>query len=228
MKTLATRFARVSQDEDRQSRIRRGIARFCGAPNVLRLTVGDALVRSFAANTIAGNHQRARGESRRSESAGVRLRDGAIAGRRRARRFSVPVQMKKNRPGTLLTVLAKPEDAAKLDANDFCGDHHAGRAAARRERQVLARKWVTVPTSWGEVRMKIASMNGTVTNYAPEYEDCRRIAAEESRAVEKRHAGGGAEVTRKALSHKGTLAIHLRKTNWKFCVETWCPSCFVN
>jgi uncharacterized protein (DUF111 family) len=35
-----------------------------------------------------------------------------------------------------------------------------------------------VSTQWGEVRIKIASMNGTVTNYAPEYEDCRRIAAE--------------------------------------------------
>jgi uncharacterized protein (DUF111 family) len=46
------------------------------------------------------------------------------------------------------------------------------------KRQVLARKWVTVPTQWGEVRMKIASMNGTITNYAPEYEDCRRIAEE--------------------------------------------------
>ncbi len=34
------------------------------------------------------------------------------------------------------------------------------------------------PTEWGDVRMKIASMNGSVTNYAPEYEDCRRIAAE--------------------------------------------------
>jgi uncharacterized protein (DUF111 family) len=46
------------------------------------------------------------------------------------------------------------------------------------QRQTLARHWVSVPTPWGDVRMKIASMNGTVTNYAPEYEDCRRIAAE--------------------------------------------------
>jgi pyridinium-3,5-bisthiocarboxylic acid mononucleotide nickel chelatase len=36
----------------------------------------------------------------------------------------------------------------------------------------------SVSTPWGEVRIKIASMNGTVTNYAPEYEDCRRIATE--------------------------------------------------
>jgi pyridinium-3,5-bisthiocarboxylic acid mononucleotide nickel chelatase len=35
-----------------------------------------------------------------------------------------------------------------------------------------------VRTQWGEVRIKIASMNGEVTNYAPEYEDCRRLASE--------------------------------------------------
>jgi len=45
-------------------------------------------------------------------------------------------------------------------------------------RLTLARRWENVRTSWGEVRIKIASMNESVTNYAPEYEDCRRIAAE--------------------------------------------------
>ena len=43
---------------------------------------------------------------------------------------------------------------------------------------MLSRRWVSVGTPWGDVRMKIASMNGTVTNYAPEYEDCRKIAEE--------------------------------------------------
>ena len=37
---------------------------------------------------------------------------------------------------------------------------------------------MSVATRWGDVRLKVASMNGTITNYAPEYEDCRRIAAE--------------------------------------------------
>jgi len=45
-------------------------------------------------------------------------------------------------------------------------------------RQALTREWVTVMTRWGDVRMKVASMNGDITNYAPEYEDCRRIAME--------------------------------------------------
>src|SRR5437773_11105303 len=92
--------------------------------------------------------------------------------------FGVPVQMKKNRPGTLLTVLCKPEDANKLAQIIFTETSTLGVRRREERRQTLARKWVTVPTRWGDVRLKIASMNGTVTNYAPEYEDCRKIAAE--------------------------------------------------
>jgi pyridinium-3,5-bisthiocarboxylic acid mononucleotide nickel chelatase len=43
---------------------------------------------------------------------------------------------------------------------------------------VLMRRSVEVTTPWGSVRMKVANLNGTVTNYAPEFEDCRRIASE--------------------------------------------------
>jgi pyridinium-3,5-bisthiocarboxylic acid mononucleotide nickel chelatase len=43
---------------------------------------------------------------------------------------------------------------------------------------VLPRRHETVATPWGEVRMKVAGLNGSISQYAPEYEDCRRIAAE--------------------------------------------------
>ena len=43
-------------------------------------------------------------------------------------------------------------------------------------RQTLVRRSVSVQTPWGEVRMKVANLNGSIANYAPEYEDCRRIA----------------------------------------------------
>jgi len=92
--------------------------------------------------------------------------------------FVMPVQMKKNRPGTLLTVLCKPEDASRLTQLIFSETTTLGVRRRDEVRQTLARRWVNVGTPWGEVRIKIASMNGTVTNYAPEYEDCRRIAAE--------------------------------------------------
>jgi len=92
--------------------------------------------------------------------------------------FGVPVQMKKNRPGAVLTVLCKPEDAAKLTKLIFAETTTLGVRQREEQRVALARRWVTVGTKWGDVRVKIASLNGTVTNYAPEYEDCRRIAVE--------------------------------------------------
>ncbi len=92
--------------------------------------------------------------------------------------FGVPVQMKKSRPGTLLTVLCKPEDTGKLTQLIFTETTTLGIRRRDEIRHTLARHWEDVRTQWGDVRMKIASMNGTVTNYAPEYEDCRRIASE--------------------------------------------------
>jgi uncharacterized protein (DUF111 family) len=92
--------------------------------------------------------------------------------------FGIPAQMKKNRPGMLLTVLCRPEDAGKLTQLIFTETTTLGVRRREEARQTLARRWESVRTPWGEVRIKIASMNGTVTNYAPEYEDCRRLAAE--------------------------------------------------
>jgi uncharacterized protein (TIGR00299 family) protein len=92
--------------------------------------------------------------------------------------FGTPVQMKKNRPGTLLSVLAKPERADDLEKIIFAETTTFGVRRRDERRHVLARAWKTVNTSFGEIRIKIGSMNGTVSSYAPEYEDCRRIAAE--------------------------------------------------
>jgi pyridinium-3,5-bisthiocarboxylic acid mononucleotide nickel chelatase len=92
--------------------------------------------------------------------------------------FSTAVQMKKNRPGVLLTVLCRPEDADGLRKLLFAETTTLGIRMRQESRQVLARRTVAVNTPWGEVRMKVANLNGTVANYAPEYEDCRRIASE--------------------------------------------------
>jgi pyridinium-3,5-bisthiocarboxylic acid mononucleotide nickel chelatase len=92
--------------------------------------------------------------------------------------FSVPVQMKKNRPGTLLTVLCNAADAERLTRLIFSETTTLGVRRRVEQRHCLSRTWETVHTDWGDVRIKVASMNGSITNYAPEYEDCRRIASE--------------------------------------------------
>jgi hypothetical protein len=92
--------------------------------------------------------------------------------------FGLPVQMKKNRPGVLLTVLCRLEDTARLTHLLFRETTTLGIRSRKERREILSRRWVTVGTRWGDVRFKVASRNGTVTNYAPEYEDCKRIASE--------------------------------------------------
>ena len=90
--------------------------------------------------------------------------------------FATPVQMKKNRPGMLLTVLCRPEDAQRLTRLMFAETTTLGVRMREERRALLARRHLTVTTKWGEVRMKVANLNGSISNYAPEYEDCRRIA----------------------------------------------------
>ncbi|HVZ18086.1 MAG TPA: LarC family nickel insertion protein, partial [Terriglobales bacterium] len=91
--------------------------------------------------------------------------------------FGTPVQMKKNRPGMLLTVLTGTKDAQRIARIIFAETTTLGIRMREERREVLIRRSEIVRTPWGEVRMKIGNLNGTVTNYAPEYEDCRRIAS---------------------------------------------------
>ena len=94
--------------------------------------------------------------------------------------FTAAVQMKKSRPGTLVTVLARPQDEGALRGILLEETSTLGVRSRRERRQVLARRHEPVQTPWGEVRIKIGSSGGADLKAAPEYEDCRRIAAERS------------------------------------------------
>ena len=91
--------------------------------------------------------------------------------------FTTPVQMKKNRPGTVLTILAPLQNEERLRALLFRESSTLGVRVRHETRYALPRNYESVATQWGGVRMKVAGVNG-VSQYAPEYEDCRRIAAE--------------------------------------------------
>lgn len=85
-----------------------------------------------------------------------------------------PVQMKKGRPGLLLSVIARPETREELAALVFAETSTFGLRMYAAERRVQQRRWVDVRTPHGNVRMKISGEGW----YAPEYEDCRRLAHE--------------------------------------------------
>ena len=84
------------------------------------------------------------------------------------------VLMKKNRQGTLLRVIAKPEDREALAQMMFAETSTLGLRIYSAERRVKARHTVEVETPHGKVRIKIAE-NGS---FAPEYDDCRKLARE--------------------------------------------------
>ncbi len=92
--------------------------------------------------------------------------------------FSTPVQMKKNRPGMLVTLLAKPADVDLLTDLIFRETTTIGVRTYEVRRRILDRETINISTPLGEIRMKVARLNGTVLNAAPEYEDCQRIAAQ--------------------------------------------------
>jgi pyridinium-3,5-bisthiocarboxylic acid mononucleotide nickel chelatase len=177
VKTLASRFGTFPEMTIEKSGYGAGTRDFPGQPNVVRLTVGEAMS-SLASKTAREmiSVLEANLDDLNPQVFGYvmdrLLEEGALDV------FGMPVQMKKNRPGTLLTILCRPEDAAKLTQIIFAETTTLGVRSRLEQRQTLARRWVSVTTPWGDVRMKIASMNGAVTNYAPEYEDCRRIASE--------------------------------------------------
>jgi pyridinium-3,5-bisthiocarboxylic acid mononucleotide nickel chelatase len=89
-----------------------------------------------------------------------------------------PVTMKKGRLGTLLTVLCRPEDEARLAGLLFRETTTLGMRRRDEERVILDRETLTVETHFGRIRMKIASAHGEMLNAMPEYEDCRRAARE--------------------------------------------------
>jgi uncharacterized protein (TIGR00299 family) protein len=91
--------------------------------------------------------------------------------------FVVPIQMKKNRPGVLLSVVAEPARVGELEEILLreTGTFGVRRTTARRTK--LAREAVTVNTSWGPVRAKRGRRDGFVI-VTPEYEDCARVARE--------------------------------------------------
>lgn len=90
------------------------------------------------------------------------------------------VQMKKNRPGTLLTVLARPEQREELSAIVFRETTTIGVRYHEVSRERLEREIVAVNTALGTVRFKVARLGETIVNAAPEFEDCLRIASERS------------------------------------------------
>jgi uncharacterized protein (TIGR00299 family) protein len=179
VRTLSTRFAPFPAMKIEKAGYGAGTRDFPEHPNLLRLTIGESRPTDGPSASPGTSNDRITVLEANLDDLSPQvlayamerlLAEGALDV------FSVPVQMKKSRPGALLTVLASMEDANRLTKTIFAETTTLGVRRRDEQRQMLSRRWETVDTTWGPVRIKIANMNGTVSNYAPEYEDCRALA----------------------------------------------------
>ena len=88
-----------------------------------------------------------------------------------------PIQMKKNRPAVKLSVLARPEDQARLVDLILRETPTLGLRYQVLSRAVAGREIREVETPWGTVRVKVKLLAGRPVAAAPEYDDCARLAA---------------------------------------------------
>jgi pyridinium-3,5-bisthiocarboxylic acid mononucleotide nickel chelatase len=174
VKTLAARFSSFPAMRIEKAGYGAGTRDFPDHPNVLRLTIGEGATTAAGTSREAITVLEASLDDLNPQVLAYAMEQLLASGALDV--FSLPVQMKKGRPGALLTVLARPEDADRLAKLVFTETTTLGVRRREEQRQTLARRWESVSTAWGPVRIKIASMNGTVSNYAPEYEDCRALA----------------------------------------------------
>jgi len=155
-----------------------GTADLEGQPNVLRLMIGEAAVQHSAATSETIRVLEANLDDMNPQIFGYLLEKALAAGALDV--FSTPVQMKKNRPGMLATILCKPEDEAKFQEMLFAETTTLGVRSYSAERRILGRHWETVHTHFGDVRIKVARLNGHIRQASPEFEDCRKLAEEQN------------------------------------------------
>lgn len=153
-------------------------------PNALRAVLGETRSVGRASETL-GTHDwetdsivalETNLDDINAEILGHFMEQALAAGARDV--FHTAIQMKKNRPAVLLTVLCDEADADRFtelllrETSAFGVRRHAV------ERRKLRREWMTVPTPHGDASVKVGRLGGKVLQVAPEFESCRRLAAQ--------------------------------------------------
>src|SRR5689334_20291814 len=175
---LASRFAQFPSMKAEKIAYGAGTRNFKDFPNVVRLTIGETtqqMESPFPVEEIGVLE--ANVDDMTPQVFGYVMEQALSSGALDA--FGTSVQMKKSRPGMLLTVLCRMEDSQRLTRLILAETTTLGVRIRQETRAALARRHMSVNTKWGEVRIKLANLNGSISNYAPEYEDCSRIAKEQ-------------------------------------------------
>ncbi len=141
-------------------------------PNLLRVFIGEGDTNDFDTDTVAVLETNLDDQS--AEQHGHVMERLLEAGALDV--TLTPAQMKKNRPGVTLSVIAKPEDQAAMRNLILTETSSLGVREQHMRRSVLPRDCIRVNTQFGETVVKVSHLPGGAHKYAPEFEDCRALA----------------------------------------------------
>ena len=142
-----------------------------GRPNVLRLIVGEETGSSAAARVVV---LEAEIDDASPQLLGPLIDALLAAGALDV--FYTSIQMKKGRPGVLITVVGEPARREALEELLFRETTTLGIRRQEWDRTVLDREVVPVETAYGTIGVKVARRGGVVYNSQPEFDDCERAA----------------------------------------------------
>jgi uncharacterized protein (TIGR00299 family) protein len=153
-----------------------GTKDFLDRPNILRLWVGESIDgptgKATEADTVVVLETNL--DDVTAELVGYCMERLFAAGALDV--FAIPIQMKKNRPGVLLSVIGEPSHVTELEAILFRETATFGIRRSTMQRSKLQRESVTIQTPWGPVRAKRGWRTDGFAVVTPEYEDCAQIA----------------------------------------------------
>jgi hypothetical protein len=146
-------------------------------PNVLRVILGETLGQSLQSLPASENQVvlvAANIDDMNPQLADPLLVALFVAGALDA--WITPIQMKKGRPAIEVSALSPLDALAAVEQAFFANSTTIGLRRQVMQRTVLDRSLAKVRTSWGEVRVKVASRAGEILGATPEFEDCRKLA----------------------------------------------------
>ncbi len=173
IKVLADRFGSLPEMSIERIGYGAGTMDLPGRANILRVFLGEAIEQGETDTVVLleTNLDDVSGELI-GHTVGRLLEAGALDA------FTTSIQMKKGRPGVMLSVLATPQDCDKLERIVFQETGTFGIRKQTISRSIRQRAAFTVETPWGAVQGKVGWRSGGDVVFTPEYNDCVRIATE--------------------------------------------------
>lgn len=193
IKTLCDEFGDIKDFQSEKIGYGAGTREYENFPNVLRLSLGVQSPKSKVQSPYSNEQRTTNNEQLILIETNLDDISGEILGFVMEKAFEIgaldcwftPIQMKKNRPATMVSILCNPEDKEKFAELLYTETSTLGVRISTIERECLEREMIKVETEFGEIDVKIARFNNKVVNIKPEFEQIREIATKTNQSIKE-------------------------------------------